>query len=588
MKVKRKRPTSSTFIDPAHLQDLTVKSGLNRATIELAGIYTETDDERLRSTLCVPPDAAFQPSAPALAFPYHSFDGFVRYRFYGKGSKYLSPYGQGNRPYLIPGDDYTDPSLDIFIVEGEKKALKLWQELRLDGWTQLVIGLSGVNNFGVPHTHMSELLPYLDALEWGNRNVYLGFDNDMHWNECTQLAHAKLADVLIRKGAIVKSIDIPIYDKNTKYGADDYIVKFGWPAYCNLIAEAKDTARQRFQCSYVTGPAIFKTEPIKYVIDEILHDAPLAIGGPKKSLKTHVALDIATSLASGRPCLDAFKTRKQMRVFYCYGESRSLQHILPAYESVLLGKGLIGQKNTLPIALSSFMPIIDEPASIQALQMELLDFGANVVIVDPLYRSFGKVEHADQIDMARNLLHFFDRMFDINVIPIVCHHFKKTVGVGDIPELDMFTYSGIAESIRSWLLLNHRSRFNPQMLIGDLWMVTGGSGYSTLKQLRINSTPLNYHVSVCNAESTIMEDKNSEYQKHKATVLEYLTAHAVDDFTFYHLRFNLLKRKVNPTVLTNILVDLKQEHYVDFISDNGTLDITKSTKGVTFRAKPTT
>jgi RecA-family ATPase len=61
---------------------------------------------------------------------------------------------------------------------------------------------------------------------------------------------------------------------------------------------------------------------VRYIIEGLLVEGqPTLLGGPKKSLKTSLALAMALSVASGRPFLGQFKVPNRRRVLFCSGES---------------------------------------------------------------------------------------------------------------------------------------------------------------------------------------------------------------------------------------------------------------------------
>src|SRR6516164_11082089 len=65
-----------------------------------------------------------------------------------------------------------------------------------------------------------------------------------------------------------------------------------------------------------------KDFPREWLVEQILVGGqPGVIGGPKKGMKTSIALDLAVSLASGTPFLGVFAVPMRMRVGVISGES---------------------------------------------------------------------------------------------------------------------------------------------------------------------------------------------------------------------------------------------------------------------------
>ena len=189
---------------PDHLSDLQA-SGLTDATIEAAGVYTVPPDEigkklgRLSNGL-----------VSVLAFPYPECVGFERYKVWwneGKdGPKYLQKLGTSNRLYLPPTVELEGNS-PLIVVEGEKKALAVWQ----CGFQ--VVGIGGVWDWcergkGYKRPKGQRPIPDLDQVNW-RRPVTILFDSDGYSNPNVRRAAFRLARELAGRGAKVKILFIP-------------------------------------------------------------------------------------------------------------------------------------------------------------------------------------------------------------------------------------------------------------------------------------------------------------------------------------------------------------------------------------------
>ncbi len=212
------RPAIARLVD-AHLQDL-LRSGLNTETILASGIYSASPDE-------VAEILGFG-AGGGMAIPYPANgDGtpFVRIRLdkvVSDGKRYRSPKGSTNRLYvsrLISPEMLADVSMPIYITEGEKKALKAYQE------GLLCVGLAGVWSWrtktsdgrGVP-------LPDLDKIPLEGRIVYVVFDSDIVSKPGVKAAESALAAELAKRGAQVLAIRLPAGPNGEKVGLDDYLV----------------------------------------------------------------------------------------------------------------------------------------------------------------------------------------------------------------------------------------------------------------------------------------------------------------------------------------------------------------------------
>lgn len=141
----------------------------------------------------------------------------------GRPFKYLQPKGISTRPYIVDRvwDLRKDPSVDIFIVEGEKKALLLIQE----GFHAIALpGVHSFRNSSEADAEHVDLEAGLKAFTWTGRNVYIAFDADFKTNLQVRQAMFELAFRLERHGAIVKIVTWAPEDGK---GIDDYIVGKG-------------------------------------------------------------------------------------------------------------------------------------------------------------------------------------------------------------------------------------------------------------------------------------------------------------------------------------------------------------------------
>lgn len=209
-------------------------SGLNSETIEENGIEVfEGTHEELAGILNVDPvfTKTLCEDHAVVIFPYQRIEKSQQdicrakiippFEFNnGKLLKYIQPKGVPTRPYIINRvwNVRKDTTVDLFIVEGEKKALLLNQE----GFP--AIALPGVYNFrnsSEKDTETIDLSTDLQAFVWNERNVYIAFDSDFRTNKQVRLAMFELGLRLEKHGATVKfTIWHPVDGK----GIDDYLL----------------------------------------------------------------------------------------------------------------------------------------------------------------------------------------------------------------------------------------------------------------------------------------------------------------------------------------------------------------------------
>lgn len=189
----------------------------------------------------------------ALKIPYHDLDGndsgFYRIRYLedlpGFGAQLAKPQRYAQEPdslnwvYLpklgVEGPNWAaiaaDSSQAIIITEGELKAICGC----LHGF--LTIALGGVSVWqskkkGVP------LLPPLDKFNWKGRRVTIVFDSDAASNQNVAAAQLRLADELLRLGAVPQVATLEVID-GKKVGLDDFLVQGG--DLGAVLSEARST-----------------------------------------------------------------------------------------------------------------------------------------------------------------------------------------------------------------------------------------------------------------------------------------------------------------------------------------------------------
>lgn len=203
-------------------------SGLTGATIRANGLRTENE---------------------ALTFPYRDLsgkvNGFTRRRPHeprvidGKVVKYEQAKDSPVKAYLPVKSLPTlrETKDDVFVTEGEKKALALAQT------GVAAIGLGGV--WGWKQTGLESLIDDLAAVDWTGRDVYIVFDFDKKptTRKNTYQAARRLARLLRAAGADeVYWIELPPADDGGKQGVDDLLVANGrrGPAlFAQLVEDAQ-------------------------------------------------------------------------------------------------------------------------------------------------------------------------------------------------------------------------------------------------------------------------------------------------------------------------------------------------------------
>jgi hypothetical protein len=200
----------------------------HRAELEHAGLSADTI---ARSRIYSAPGAEVSAllgygAGPGMVLPYPPLNGgppYARVKLDHadpSGKRYRSPSGQPNHlyvPALVDPARLGDPSLPLWITEGEKKSLKAAQ----DGL--LCVALSGVWSWRTKLDGRSVPLPDLDLIPWRGRVVYLCFDSDLAQKAAVAAAEAALARELAGRGAEPWRVPLPSGPHGEKVGLDDYL-----------------------------------------------------------------------------------------------------------------------------------------------------------------------------------------------------------------------------------------------------------------------------------------------------------------------------------------------------------------------------
>jgi hypothetical protein len=233
-------------------------------------------------------------------------------------------------------------------------------------------------------------------------------------------------------------------------------------------------------CSALAAAAV---APRWLVTKALVADQPAVVGGPKKALKTSIVIDLAVSLASGRPFLREFQVPHPVPVLMLSGESGKAA-VLDTAKRVCQAKGL--EFRQCAALLWGFqLPRLSSAADLATLSAALRARGVKAVILDPLYLCLlagggeGR-QAANLFDMGPLLLDVAEACLGAGATPVLVHHARKqsqaTRGRDCEPlDLEDLAYSGVAEFARQWLLLSRREKFDPELGEHKLWLALGGS-----------------------------------------------------------------------------------------------------------------
>jgi hypothetical protein len=209
---------------------------------------------------------------------------------------------------------------------------------------------------------------------------------------------------------------------------------------------------------------------------------PAFVGGPRKSLKTTLTVDLAMSLATGTPFLGHFEVPRPLRTAILSGESgewtlqETARRICKARDIDL---GSIGD-----MLLWQFdLPKLADARELMALRDGLRSSAVDVLVLDPVYlammlgQSPGRPLRPENLfDMGPLLLGIAKACLEAGTTPVLVHHSKKgTNASNEGLDLDDLSYAGCAEFARQWLLVSRREKYEPGTGLHSLWLTCGGS-----------------------------------------------------------------------------------------------------------------
>jgi len=204
---------------------------------------------------------------------------------------------------------------------------------------------------------------------------------------------------------------------------------------------------------------------------------PCIVGAPKKGMKTSTCIDLAISIATGTPWLDAFDCLEPQRVVVLSGESGAFT-IRETARRVCAAKGRALEE--VDVQWMFRLPRLSIAAEVAELAKGIKSIGAKVVFVDPLYLCLlaGSEAKASNIyDMGPLLLDIAEACLEAGATPILLHHTSKPsqARYDEPPELEDLAFAGVQEFARQWILLKRRERYEPGSGMHSLWMSVGGS-----------------------------------------------------------------------------------------------------------------
>lgn len=234
-----------------------------------------------------------------------------------------------------------------------------------------------------------------------------------------------------------------------------------------------------FEFETITSPELNAADyRQEFLIDNILvRGQPAVVAGPRKALKTNSCIDLALALGSAGLFLGRFNVSTAVRVGMMSAESGPAT-IQETARRIALSKDL-NLDHLANVVWSLHVPQLDNAIHVAALKQWITHNELDVLILDPTYLMMVGIgqDAGNLFVVGRYLQVIAELVRETGVTPIICHHLRKGLSEPFEPaELEDIAWAGFQEFTRQWLLLNRRSRYEPDRPgYHELWLNVGGS-----------------------------------------------------------------------------------------------------------------
>lgn len=342
-------------------------------------------------------------------------------------------------------------------------------------------------------------------------NVYYELTNIYYWNGCFYI-----------EGQTEISLDvlnarIETFRRNLRQAlrvvADDLVDEpKPPPAVSEIVRELKVIAHRDFEeadeeellaeafgIKELRDGGLDTTRDGMWLIEGVMVEGePMVVGGPFKSLKTSIALDLAVSLATATPFLGQFAVPEPQKVAYFSGESGPRKTVETAVR-VATTRGIneddfSAEVNGGALTIVEGSIPLDTESGLKYLDLYLKRVRPDVLVIDPVYRSLTigdtGTNPANLFDMGRILTRIAAVCRRYRTTLILVHHSTKDLARGRVMNLADLTHAGFAEFFRQWFLINPKTSFDGAAGRHELVINCGGSaGHSSEWNVTVDEGP---------------------------------------------------------------------------------------------------
>lgn len=233
-------------------------------------------------------------------------------------------------------------------------------------------------------------------------------------------------------------------------------------------------------------------QDLDYIVEGLFVDkAPLIVGGREKTFKTSLTMDLAISLATGKPFLGRFPIVDTRHVTFFtaeIGDAAGKLLVRRVRESKEIPEGQIGDLNIITEVPSfSVSKVYDSktrameliPSVCKKFKMYIDTVDTDVMIFDPLYFCLQGSEVGDMYAIGAVLKVITDLCKSRGIWPIFCHHARKDSTKEFQPmELGDLYGAGVSAFARQWMLMSHADSYRNGVatLVGRMGGSTQGDG----------------------------------------------------------------------------------------------------------------
>lgn len=209
---------------------------------------------------------------------------------------------------------------------------------------------------------------------------------------------------------------------------------------------------------------------------------PAVIGGPLKSCKTILGIELAAALTTGTPFL-GMDVLEAVNVWALTKETPSKlwrERFIKAVHSRRCDPDAAQRRLMI---VSDLRTIRDEKKR-EELSTYLRRSKTRVAILDPLYKLRPACSSADLASEGAALEELAEPFTDAGCCPVFVHHFTKNTPHGAWCTLDDLTGAGVGPFVRAWMLLNRKTEYRGDLQHDLLALI--GSGAGDYSQIRVH------------------------------------------------------------------------------------------------------